>query len=275
MTSERRAAVLGAPVAHSLSPVLHTAAYTALGLDGWEYSAVECREDELPGLLDSLDARWAGLSLTMPLKRTVLPLLDRLTDLAAAVGAANTVVLGPDGRTGHNTDVHGIVAALGEAGVRRVRSALVLGAGATAASSLAAAVELGASRITVAARDLRRTEQLEAAADRLGVMARPCPLDALPGLLDVDLLMSALPPGAADPFAPVVAGAADGPGAVFDVVYGPRPSPLVAAVRAAGGTAVDGLPMLLHQAARQVELMTGLAPAPVEAMRSALAAHTA
>src|SRR6266581_9750496 len=112
-----RAAVLGSPVAHSISPVLHRAAYQALGLAGWTYHAIECDEARLPGLLGGCGPEWAGLSLTMPLKRAVLPLLDATEPLAAEVGAANTVVFRGGRRHGHNTDVPGMIAALAEAGV--------------------------------------------------------------------------------------------------------------------------------------------------------------
>ena len=109
----RRCAVLGSPIAHSLSPVLHRAAYDALGLD-WSYDAVEVSEDGLPGFLDGLDGSWRGLSLTMPLKRTVVPLLDEMSARAAQARAANTVVLDAGRRVGHNTDIPGAVAAIRE-----------------------------------------------------------------------------------------------------------------------------------------------------------------
>src|SRR5262250_221072 len=114
-----KAAVLGSPIAHSLSPVLHRAAYRALGLTGWTYQAIECDEARLPDLLAACDASWAGLSLTMPLKRAVLPLLDHTEPLAAEVGAANTVVFAAGRRHGHNTDVPGLLAALAGHGVTR------------------------------------------------------------------------------------------------------------------------------------------------------------
>ena len=106
-----RAAVLGRPVGHSLSPVLHTAAYAALGLADWSYTAVDCGAAELPGLLAGLGPDWAGLSLTMPLKRAALAVADSVHPLAAAVGAANTLVLG-GGRRAYTTDVAGIAEAL-------------------------------------------------------------------------------------------------------------------------------------------------------------------
>lgn len=127
MTSARRAAVLGSPIGHSLSPVLHRAAYAELGLTGWSYDPFEVEEDALAGFLKELEAgqdRWAGLSLTMPLKRAVIPLLDEVSATAASVEAVNTLVFAEDGRRiGDNTDIPGMVAALRERGVGRVESA--------------------------------------------------------------------------------------------------------------------------------------------------------
>src|SRR5436305_11386162 len=140
--ARRGAAVLGSPIAHSLSPVLHQAAYAVLGLDDWTYRAVDCTEAQLPETLRALEAEGlAGVSLTMPLKRAVLPLLARVERLAADVGAANTVLFG--GLTGDwwgaNTDVPGMVGVLRGAGADRPASVTVLGGGATAASAVAAA----------------------------------------------------------------------------------------------------------------------------------------
>jgi shikimate dehydrogenase len=253
--------VLGRPVGHSLSPVLHAAAYAALGLTDWSYTAVDCGEDELPGLLAGLGPEWAGLSLTMPLKRAALVAADVVDPLAAAVGAANTLVLdGP--RRAYNTDVVGIAAALREAGAVAPESAVVLGAGGTAQAALAALTTLGLAEAVVLVRDPGRAGELRATADRLGVA-----LDlraGLPGPIpDADLVICTLPAGAADELRPP-AGAV-----VLDVVYAPWPTPFAAAARAAGGTVVSGLAMLLHQAAAQVELITGRT-APVPAMRAAL-----
>jgi len=127
----RRAAVLGSPIEHSLSPVLHGAAYQALDLRGWHYDKIECHEAGLPGLVDSMGPEWAGLSLTMPLKRVALTVADTVSPLAEAVGAANTLVFpaaGPaGGRQAHNTDVAGMVAALQEAGLRVPEDISVVG----------------------------------------------------------------------------------------------------------------------------------------------------
>ncbi|POM23243.1 Shikimate dehydrogenase [Actinomadura rubteroloni] len=261
-----RAAVLGSPVAHSLSPVLHRAAYAALGLDDWTYTAVECAEDGLAPFLGGLDESWAGLSLTMPLKRVALDLAAEVSELAVAVGGANTLVR-RDGRWhADNTDVHGIVAALTEAGLGAPASALVLGGGATAASAFAALSRLGVAKARLAVRSPERAAASLAAAERVGLTVEVATLDRVPELLDVDLVVSTLPGRAADAFAaPVAASRA----ALFDVVYAPWPTALAAAVAGAGRTVVGGFPMLLHQAVRQVTLMTGRTDVPVAAMRAA------
>jgi shikimate dehydrogenase len=263
-----RAAVLGSPIAHSLSPALHSAAYRELGLTGWSYTAIECDEQGLPGLLDSLGPDWAGLSLTMPLKRAVLPLLDYAEPLVTQVGAANTVVFTDGQRRGFNTDVSGIVTALRQAGVTTDGNVLVLGSGATACSALAALSMTGTATVSVAVRTLERAKPLLALADRLGMQ-----IDLIEFGPDLagrrwELLISTIPAvGADDVAAQLRAGtlAVDG---VFDVVYDPWPTPLAAAAGSAGAVVISGLDLLVHQAAGQVELMTGR-PAPVGAMRAA------
>jgi shikimate dehydrogenase len=261
-----RAAVLGHPVAHSLSPRLHRAAYAALGLD-WTYDAVDVTADGLRGFLDGLGPEWAGLSLTMPLKQTVLPLLDEVSELASATGAANTVVLRDGRRSGDNTDVGGIVEALREAGVGAVARSVVVGAGATAASALAALARLGDRAPRVLARNPDRAGPLLAAAERLGVRPVVVPLSAGPlDERDVDVVVSTVPAGALDA---LCAGLVPGAGALLDVVYAPWPTALAAAYARAGAVVVPGTAMLLHQAVAQVELMTGRRP-PVDALRAAL-----
>jgi len=265
MTDSGRAAVLGSPIAHSLSPVLHRAAYAALGLDGWTYTAIECDEAGLPAVLAT--PGWAGLSLTMPLKRAVLPLLDRTEPLAVEAGGANTVVFEGGQRLGYNTDVPGMVAALAEAGVTAPASATILGAGATACAALAALRETGLRTVTVLVRDQGRAGDLRAAADRLGMAVELRSLTA--GAGDGDLLISTVPAGAADFYAERGGLPHPPPAAVLDVVYHPWPTPLAQAASRAGAVVVSGFDLLLHQAARQVELMTGVKPAPLGAMRAA------
>lgn len=281
MLRTRRAAVLGHPIAHSLSPVLHRAAYAALGLDGWRYDAIDTTSEELPALIAGLDSEWVGLSLTMPLKQTVIPLLDHVEPLADVVGSVNTVLVQPGPRTslvGANTDVYGLVAALREGlGDRPVRSAVVLGAGATAASALAALGELGCASSVVLARSLGRTGGLRRAIHRMGVDAdiRPWTGDITPLLVDADVVVSTVPAHAGDQAAADLADAYAGMaptvrGVLLDVVYDPRPTALLSAWASAGGAVVSGERMLLHQAAEQVRLMTGQA-APLAAMDVALA----
>jgi len=270
-----RAAVLGKPIAHSLSPALHRAAYQALGLSDWTYDLVECDEAGLADYVRERGPEWAGLSLTMPLKRTVLPLLDHVDQIAAATGGANTVVFRPEGRYGYNTDVQGIVDALTEAGCAGLDntgpgSVTILGAGATACSALAAVGELGVPGADVVLRDPSRADDLLATAARLGLRVRLHPWESLradvPGV--PDLLISTVPAGAADAYAERVRETQQAPAAIIDVVYHPWPTPLAQAAAAAGSLVVRGYAMLLHQAAAQVELMTGK-PAPIEAMREA------
>ena len=266
-----KAAVLGKPIAHSLSPTLHRAAYEALGFTDWTYDLVECDEAGLADYVTTRDHEWAGLSLTMPLKRTVLPLLDHVDHLATATGGANTVVFRPEGRYGYNTDVQGIVDALHEAGAQTPTTVTIIGAGATACSALAAAGELGAPGADIIARDPSRTADLQATADRLGLQIRLRPWEDLGKTSDAmvpDLLICTVPAGAADEYAERLRVSHEAPAAVLDVVYHPWPTPLAQAAQAAGSAVANGFGMLLHQAAAQVELMTGK-PAPLEAMRQA------
>ena len=265
-----RAAVLGSPVSHSLSPVLHTAAYEALGLTWWRYEAIECDEAGLPALLDRCGPDWAGLSLTMPLKRSVLPLLDRIDPLVADVGAANTVLFAAEQRQGYNTDVPGMVRALAEHGVgvgHPAGPALILGGGATACAAVAALRDLGERSVAVAVREPGRAAGLLAAAGRLGVAVTLRPFE--PAVLaGAALIISAVPAGAADLVAGALTGLRPAPGVVFDVSYHPWPSALGSAAEHAGAVVVDGFELLLQQAALQVELMTGR-PAPLAEMRAA------
>jgi shikimate dehydrogenase len=268
----RRAAVLGSPIKHSLSPVLHGAAYQALGLHGWHYDKIECDEPDLPRLVDSMGPEWAGLSLTMPLKRVALTVADEVSPLAEAVGAANTLVFPPaGGRRADNTDVAGMVSALREAGLTRVEQAVILGAGGTAQSALAAVRELGHQSPIVLVRNLARTGELRETAERLGM--RPAISDGLltEPLPAADLFISTLPGGAADPLS---ATRWKPDTMVLDVVYAPWPTSFAGSALAAGCPVVSGLTVLLYQAVAQVELMTGH-PGPVEAMRTALVAAVA
>ncbi len=261
---QHRCAVLGAPIAHSLSPDLHTAAYRHLGLD-WTYGRHEVREPELPAFLDGLDETWRGLSLTMPLKQVALACLDEVSDLARLVDAVNTVVVSADGRrAGDTTDVPGMVAALRERGVDRVPSATLLGGGATARSALASLHEV-ADRVVVHVRTPARATHLLTVAEQLGLACDVRPWDERADGLSAPLVVVTTPAGAADDLAP--SGRVDGC-VLFDVVYAPWPTPVAAAWARAGGAVVSGLDLLVHQAVLQVEQMTGRT-VPVDVLRAA------
>jgi shikimate dehydrogenase len=264
----RRAAVLGKPIAHSLSPQLHTAAYRELGLAHWRFDRIECDVDAFPGLVHGAGPEWVGWSLTMPLKRVAIEMADEVSPLARAVGAANTLLFAAGVRRVENTDVAGIVCALREAGVTTVESALILGAGGTAQAALAALRELGHLTPTVLVRDLSRTTDLQAAAHRLGMEPRlTAGLQVDTELPAAHLVISTLPPGAADRLR---FGQLAEPEFVLDIGYDPWPTPLASVASGRGALAIGGLSVLLHQAVLQVELMTGL-PGPVDVMRAALA----
>jgi shikimate dehydrogenase len=277
--ARRGAAVLGSPIAHSLSPALNLAAYAALGFHGWAYDAIDCTAPQLHAVLERLDAGGrAGAALTMPLKRAVLPLLTSRDRLVDGVGAANTVIFGDEpGRwRGANTDVAGLVAAVRGAGPRELSSAAVLGAGATAASALAALVELGLRGAVVIARRPEAADELRAAADRLGIAVDVQPWERAAVVSEVDLTIATTPAGATDEMAGTLSARRLRPsGLLVDVVYSPWPTALAAAWSSAGSAVVGGLEMLVAQAAEQVRLMTGSWP-PVEVMaaagRAALAA---
>ncbi|MFC5723311.1 shikimate dehydrogenase [Streptomyces gamaensis] len=267
MTPRHRAAVLGSPIAHSLSPVLHRAAYAELGLESWTYDRFEIDEGRLPGFLAGLGGEWAGLSLTMPLKRAVIPLLDEVSGTAAAVEAVNTVVLTCEGRRlGDNTDIPGIAAALRERGVHRVPAAAVLGAGATASSALAALARICSGEVTVYVRSEARATEMRQWGERLGVPVRTADWSRAAEAFAAPLVVATTPAGATDALTSAVP---ERPGTLFDVLYEPWPTPLAAAWSARGGTVLGGLDLLVHQAVLQVEQMTGHRPAPLAAMRAA------
>ncbi|BFV58296.1 shikimate dehydrogenase [Kitasatospora sp. CMC57] len=266
----RRAAVLGHQVGQSLTPVMHRAALAAMGLD-WGYQSIECDETGLPGVLAEPAAGLAGLSLGMPLKRAVLPLVDEVSDLALDVGGANTVIYRRGRSYGDNTEVYGMLTALQEAGVGSPGSAVVLGGGSTACSALAALRELGVLEPTVVVREPSRAAEATAAAGRLGMAVDVHTFGELDSLLPgTGLVVSTLPAGAADTFAAAVMHSR---AAVFDVVGSAWPTRLVKAAGFVGVTVIDGLSFMAHQAARQLELMTGQSDIPVQVMRRAAQAE--
>jgi shikimate dehydrogenase len=250
LTAERHLAVLGSPIGHSRSPDLHAAAYAVLGLP-WRYTRAEVASGELQEFLAGLDDTWLGLSLTMPLKREVVPLLAAATDLVEISGAANTLLLGSDGPRGFNTDVAGIVGALGDHGVADVDTAHIIGTGNTAASAFLAAARLGASRVLVSGRSLDGIAALERLGDRLGVHTE-WRLYGSHVPVRSDLVINTLP-GDVDP---ADVADADLGEVLMEVPYDPWPTPRAARWAQRDGLVVNGLEMLLHQAIEQVRIFT-------------------
>ncbi len=270
------AAVIGSPIAHSLSPVLHRAAWQSLGLgENWDYRRLEQTEETLPGFIAGLGPDCLGLSVTMPCKQAVIPLMDAVDPMAEAVGAVNTVVTGGGLLTGFNTDVHGIVQALREAraarGLGAPECAVILGTRATASSALAALGHLHIPRMILVGRRFGGPGSATMAATRLGVMPEQVPwarTDAVLSAIDQsDIVVSTMPAGIPDQLAEQMAPRADQ--TLLDVVYSPWETALVRRCTEAGAVVVHGTEMLLHQAAQQVRLMTGRYP-EVEPMRRAM-----
>ena len=263
-----RCAVLGDPIDHSLSPVIHRAAHRALELDGWRYDAVLVPPGGLAAFLDGLDPHaWRGLSLTAPLKREVVPLLGSHDEWVAATGACNTVLIDPDGsRHGLNTDVTGALMVLNEREDPMER-AIVLGGGATATSLLLALAERGMRRATLVVRDPdRATDTVHAvAAHRSAPAVDVVRLGEVSGL-EGDVVVSTVPASAQVP--ELLAAVADVP-LVFEVVYSPWPTPLAVAAERSGRALLTGLDLLVAQAVNQVVAMTGRYDVPAGAMRRA------
>lgn len=246
-----RCAVLGSPVAHSLSPVMHRAAYAELGLADWCYSAIDVGEQDFAGFVQDLDSTWRGLSVTAPLKHAAAHAATWRDAAVERTAVANTLVFENGERRAYNTDITGAVAALRERGIDRPARVAILGAGATARSVGEAAIAMGAGRLYVLARRWDAAQAL--ARDLAGaVEVESRGLDG--ELPRVDLLISTVPSSAT---AARAASDADRAGAVFDVLYDPWPTPLARAAEHRGISVISGLDLLAHQAALQVHLMTG------------------
>jgi len=263
-------------VSHSLSPVLHGAAYVALRLD-WQYDAIDVGEGELAEFLASLDDSWAGVSLTMPLKVEAAAVADFVEPQAKLVGAVNTLVASGLGEyrqwVGANTDIHGIVAAFAEAGVSSARRAVVIGGGATATSAIAALGSMGVTAPQVLVRNRARAGGLMRAAAKMGLQPRFLDIgsdEALEVFAQAEVSVSTVPVEAGEQLGVRLRQAhVNATGHLLDVVYAPLVTPLAHAWSSAGGSVIPGVRMLLHQAGEQVRLMTGRTPS-LEAMDRAL-----
>jgi shikimate dehydrogenase len=265
----KRLAVIGFPVRHSRSPAMQNAALAELGLgEEWEYGAVEVAPEELEERVRELAADgYAGLNVTVPHKQAALALADSASAAASEIGAANTLSFAPGAETGvatiaaENTDAGGLLASLPSS--PRGKRALVLGAGGAARAVVWALAGAGA-----AVEVWNRTaERAAAVAAELGGSAVA---DPDPAGFELIVNTSAVGLHGEDPFEhlPLSPGDFKSDQVVVDMVYGERPSALLAAAEAAGAAAVDGLEVLVQQGALSLELWTGR-KAPLAAMRAA------
>ncbi|AWB92552.1 shikimate dehydrogenase [Aeromicrobium chenweiae] len=260
-------AVIGSPIDHSLSPVMHRAAYAELGLD-WTYEAVEVREGELGAFVGALGDDVRGLSVTAPLKREAAAAAQQHDGVVDALGVANTLVVDDGVLSAYNTDVPGAAAAIAQAGIAPPRSARILGGGATAASIALTLVRLGVEELSFVVRDEARAADAVEVARGRGIQVRVRSIDE-PLIAKVDLLVSTVPDQVIGSRSYELV---DSSRAVFDVVYDPWPTNLVRAAHEAGTPVVSGIDLLAHQAALQVELMTGSTVSPQLLRDAALSA---
>lgn len=267
-TMNRRAAVLGSPISHSLSPTLHRAAYSALGLD-IEYTAIDTPTELLAQRIGELDSNSLGYSLTMPLKRDVLRLISNQSQLVSQTGCANTVYRNEELNWSlENTDVFGIVQTILQARLAPIESASIIGSGATASSALSALAELKVGKIYCYARKETAFPLLRSQSDVLGIEFAPVLLDDNVVLVG-DIVISTVPSTAQKQIIDKLV-KDQGDCALLDIAYNPWPSDLANYwTDRQVGPVLSGIEMLLWQACAQVELFTG-EKAPVEAMRAAL-----
>ena len=242
-----RGAVLGSPISHSLSPILHRTAYEKLGIFG-QYQAIEITPEKLREFITGLDESWTGLSLTMPLKEEVLSIADEVDELALRINSANTLVRSPLGWKALSTDVIGFVQTLIAHGVSNIKQVVILGSGATARAAAAAC-----DGPTCSIRIIHRSVERESA------MRRAAPTSHLEFEMwgseigQTDLLINATPAGVADSYSEKL----DVRGVYFEALYNPWPTKMLAKWRALKGFGIDGLDLLVHQGIDQIELMTG------------------
>ncbi|HEX6559292.1 MAG TPA: shikimate dehydrogenase [Longimicrobiales bacterium] len=269
ITSQTRVfAILGDPIAHSRSPLIHNAALRATGIDA-VYVALRCSGDALPGAMGALAHADGGGNVTLPHKGAAADIVDRASSRVRATHACNTFWLKAGRVHGDNTDVIGFSTAL-KSLIEDVRGtrALVIGAGGGARAVLHALLEDGCSGVTVLGRNRRRASEIAEVAGRRHRRVAFITNDRLLSEEGFDLVVNATPLGmrAADSF-PLRLGRLGGLTAVFDIVYKPGGTRWVNYARALGIPAVDGSEMLIHQAAAAFELWFD-APAPLDAMRA-------
>lgn len=250
----KQAAVLGHPISHSKSPVLHRAAYQLLGAP-ISYSAIDMEPGQAAEHAAALRAgNWTGCSVTMPLKDAFVPFMDDLSARVQRLGALNTIVVRDDGTLyGENTDIDGLVQALADFGLTGSTQSMILGSGNTALAAIEAAAELGVKELTLVVRSASRATDAVQLAKALGLQTSVREISSIDTAMAstlgaMPLVFSTLPPRAADAWVEKIGA---GSGILLDVAYDPWPSALA---QAWGGTVISGLHMLVHQAVEQVRL---------------------
>ncbi|WP_273408670.1 shikimate dehydrogenase [Corynebacterium ureicelerivorans] len=262
-----RAAVLGAPIEHSLSPVLHNAGYAAAGLADWEYTRMLCEADQLPRVMREAGDAFRGFSVTMPCKFAALEVADEVTERAREIGSANTLTRVGGGWRADNTDCEGVIVALRELlGERSPQRAVLVGAGGTARAVMWALREIGCEQVTIVNRSDRSGEYAELS-DGMDARFRALGADLAGVCMDADILVSTVPADALASYASTL-----GHAPVLDVIYNPWPTPLATRAASNGYPVVGGLSMLAGQSYAQFEQFTGV-EAPRDAMRNALLRH--
>lgn len=244
-----RGAVLGSPISHSLSPVVHRTAYEKLGILG-QYQGIEITADHLEEFVSGLDETWTGLSLTMPLKEEILKSADEVDELALRINSANTLVRSPKGWKALTTDVNGFTEALIAHGATEFIKVIIFGSGATARAA-AAACDASHREIRI----IHRSPEREVAMRNAVRLAKLDFTEWGSDLTEADLLINATPAGVADSYSEGLS--APVRGIYFESLYYPWPTKMLAKWRAANGFVIDGLDLLVHQGIDQVELMTG------------------
>ena len=270
--------VMGFPVSHSLSPVMHNAAIAAMQLD-YVYVPLPIPVEDLGAAIAGLRAVKSlhGFNLTIPHKIEVIPLLDEILPIAKSVGAVNTVKRIDDRLVGTNTDVAGFLEPLQKIEINWAETpALILGCGGAAKAVLAACLELGCPMIHVVGRDPKKLKKFHGnmTSQLRDYNLRVHPWTSLPHLLEIaGLVINATPIGmGSDPHTPITElemSLLPSQAIAYDLIYTPRPTRFLQLAAARGLTAIDGLEMLIHQGAIALEFWLDR-PVPIEIMRQAL-----
>ena len=246
-----KAAVLGSPISHSLSPLLHTVAYQELGIES-EYTAIEIKSGKLSSFLSTCNEKWTGFSLTMPLKEEVLQCVSKVSPLSARIRSANTLVQSQGQWSATSTDVSGFQQVLAAHEFDARGEVLIIGAGATARAA-AAACDGIADRITVMNRSLSRVEAISNSVEISDLEF--VGWQDFGALEYADLIISTVPQGVTDSLVPTFP--TNSSAVFFDVLYKPWPTPALRAWSASGAPIIDGLDLLIHQAIDQVAIFSG------------------